>query len=307
MTTNETVSVDYVTLDVFTDRAFGGNPLAVVLDARGLADAEMQAIATEFNYSETTFLLPPADARHTAQVRIFTPVKELPFAGHPNVGTGFVVAGLGTLFGRPAGESLLFEEKAGLVPIAILKQNGAIIGARLTAPQPLFRGSGVAAEIAAECLGLAATDIASEPHPPMIASVGLPFLFVELRSRAALAKCRPASSAFASHLPIEGAGAIHVSAREGTNVHARVFADHGMIIEDPATGSANVAYAALLADLAPEPEAELAIEIVQGVEMGRPSRLSARAVKRAGKVEKAEIGGRCVGVMQGRLSFARSR
>jgi len=302
---NETVSVDYVTVDVFTDRAFGGNPLAVVLDARGLADAEMQAIAAEFNYSETTFLLPPEEARHTARVRIFTTVCELPFAGHPNVGTGFVVAGLGTLFGRPVGDSLVFEEAAGLVPIAILREDGAVVGARLTAPKPLAVGRTVVPEIVAECLGLDVAEIASEPHPPVIASVGLPFLFAGLTSRAALAKCRPAAAAFARHLPIDGAHAIHVSVRDGAEVRARVFADNGMIIEDPATGSANVAFAALNADLLAERDAEIALDIMQGVEMGRPSRLAARAVKRARKVAAAEIGGRCVSVMRGRLSFVR--
>ncbi len=302
---SETVGADYLTLDVFTDRAFGGNPLAVVLDARGLADAEMQAIAAEFNYSETTFLLPPVDARHTARVRIFTTSRELPFAGHPNVGTGFVVAGLGTLFGRAVGDTLVFEEAAGLVPIAILNEEGAVVGARLTAPQPLAVGRTIAPEIVAECVALDASEIAGEAHPPVIASVGLPFLFAEIKSRATLAKCRPVADAFARYLPAAGIHAIHLSVRDGKEVHARVFADHGSIIEDPATGSANVALAALLAGQSAEPDAEVALDIVQGVQMGRPSRLAASAVKRAGKVERAEIGGRCVTVMRGRLSFTR--
>src|ERR1700720_1365565 len=107
----------YITVDVFTDRAFGGNPLAVVLDSGGLSTAQMQAIATEFNYSETTFVLPPRDAAHDAQVRIFTPRAEMPFAGHPNVGTAFVLARTGTSYGRTiAGDRVIFEEKAGLVP-----------------------------------------------------------------------------------------------------------------------------------------------------------------------------------------------
>jgi trans-2,3-dihydro-3-hydroxyanthranilate isomerase len=303
-----TISLDYVTLDVFTDRAFGGNPLAVVLDARGLTDAEMQAVAAEFNYSETTFLLPPEDPRHTALVRIFTTHDELPFAGHPNVGTGFVVAGLGALFGRPVGESLVFEEAIGLVPVAILKEGGAVIGARLTAPQPLARGRTVPPDVVAECIGLAATDIAAAPHPPEIASVGLPFLFAELASRAALAKARPVAEAFARHLPIDGAGAIHVSVRDGTTVYARMFfPGQGTIIEDAATGSANVALVALLADRMAAADADLALDIVQGVEMGRPSRLAATARKRAGTVEAAEIGGRCVPMMRGVFSLPRHR
>ncbi len=302
---NERVSVAYVTLDVFTDHAFGGNPLAVVLDGRGLADAEMQAIAAEFHYSETTFLLPPEDTRHTARVRIFTPISELPFAGHPNVGTAFVVANLGTLFGKPVGNSLLFEEGAGLVPLALVKDGSKVAGSRLTAPRPLALGPEVTPEIVAECIGLDVAEIVAKPHPPVIASVGLPFLFASLTSRTALARCRPAAQAFARHLPIADARAIHLSVRDGANVQARVFVDHGMIIEDPATGSANVAFAALTAERMPEPDVTIALDIVQGTEMGRPSRLAAKAVKRAGKVEFAEIGGRCVAVMEGRLSFAR--
>src|SRR5271155_3703774 len=120
----------YITTDVFTDRAFGGNPLAVVLDAGGLSTAQMQAVATEFNYSETTFVLPPQDTGHDAQVRIFTVRSEIPFAGHPNVGTSFVLATQGK--NPPA--RLLFEEKAGLVPVEILTRDGKPVGAELTAP-----------------------------------------------------------------------------------------------------------------------------------------------------------------------------
>src|SRR6201995_1518491 len=142
----------YVTVDVFTDRPFGGNPLAVVLDAEGLSTAQMQAIAREFNYSETTFVLPPRAAGHDAEVRIFTVNAEIPFAGHPNVGTAFVLATRASM--PPA--RLLFEEKAGLVPVEILNENGAVIGAELTAPQPLKRLTQVGAEQAAACVSLPA-------------------------------------------------------------------------------------------------------------------------------------------------------
>src|SRR6201996_4133450 len=131
------MKLHYATVDVFTDRQFGGNPLAVVLDAQGLSTERMQALAAEFNYAETTFVLPPQDPRHTAQVRIFTPRAEMPFAGHPNVGTAFVLARLGKCHGRRIDrENMVFEEKAVLVPIALLKDGGAISGARLASPQP---------------------------------------------------------------------------------------------------------------------------------------------------------------------------
>src|SRR5882724_7254912 len=132
----------YITVDVFTDRAFGGNPLAVVLDAGGLSTAQMQAIATEFNYSETTFVLPPQDSAHDAQVRIFTVNREIPFAGHPNVGTAFVLA----IRAATPPARLLFEEQAGLVPVEILKQQGSVVGAELTAPQGLKKLTHLTAE-----------------------------------------------------------------------------------------------------------------------------------------------------------------
>src|SRR5512140_196632 len=125
----------YITVDVFTGSAFGGNPLGVVLDADGLSTEQMQAIAREFNYSETTFVLPPTDPAHDAQVRIFTVNRELPFAGHPNVGTAFVLA---TLAAKPPAR-LRFEEGAGLVPVEILSENGRVVAAELTAPKPFGR------------------------------------------------------------------------------------------------------------------------------------------------------------------------
>lgn len=302
---NDTVAVDYATLDVFTDRAFGGNPLAVVLDGRPLTEDEMQAIAAEFNYSETTFLLPARDARATARVRIFTPTRELPFAGHPNVGTAFVVAGRGEIFGRQAGDLLFFEETAGLVPVSVIKENGAIAGARLTAPQALSVGPPVAPEIVAECVGLAPEAIVTGDAAPVVASVGLPFLFAALRSREALAKCRADAQACARLLPELGTDAIHLSVRDGPRVAARVFVYQGRIFEDAATGSANLALTALAAERMAQRDAELALEITQGMEMGRPSRLFARAIKRREKIERADIAGSCVEIMRGRIVFAR--
>src|SRR6202163_590103 len=148
----------YVTLDVFPDRASGGNPLAVVLDAGGLSTAQMQAIATEFNYAETTFVLPPRDGANDAQVRIFTVYTELPFAGHPNVGTAFVLA---TQAAKPS-MRLKFEEGAGLVPVEILREGGKVVGAELTAPQPLRKLTPFSAEQAAACISLSAADIRTD-------------------------------------------------------------------------------------------------------------------------------------------------
>ncbi|NTW97270.1 MAG: PhzF family phenazine biosynthesis protein, partial [Oscillochloris sp.] len=185
-------NVPYEVVDVFTTTRFGGNPLAVITDARGLDDRLMQQIAREFGFSETTFVLPPEHPRHTARVRIFTPTAEVPFAGHPNVGTAFVLARLGAaFFGRALGDDLVFEEAAGLVAVTILRAGGAVTGAAITAPRPLELGPEVAAETVAACVSLAPEDVALSAHAPCFVSVGLPFVAAELASRAALARARP--------------------------------------------------------------------------------------------------------------------
>ena len=292
----------YMTVDVFTDRAFGGNPLAVVLDAEGLTTAQMQAVATEFNYSETTFVLPPREAGHDAQVRIFTVTTEIPFAGHPNVGTAFVLA---TRAARPPAR-LKFEERAGLVPVEILTEQGKVVGAELTAPEPLKSLSQLSAEQAAGCISLSAADIKTDRHVPQIVSVGMPFLVAELHSREALARAKPDAAGFASALPCDGAFAIYFYTRDvppgerPCELQARmVFPGASGLIEDPATGSATVATAAFLADLDPTQEGELRLAIGQGFDMGRPSLLLTRVVKKDGKVASAHVGGRCAPMMQG--------
>ena len=198
----------YVTTDVFTDRMFGGNPLAVMLDAAGLSTREMQAIALEFNYSETSFVLPPEDAAHTAKVRIFTPRTEVPFAGHPNVGTAFALARDSRFTAATQAGSFVFEEAAGLVPLRLLREAGAVIGAELRTPEALSRRSVVSREIAAACLSLDSEDIAVAVHAPQIISVGLPFLVVELASREALRLSKPNLAAHAQLLPLDGADAV---------------------------------------------------------------------------------------------------
>ena len=283
----------YVTVDVFTDQPFGGNPLAVVLDAHGLDDAAMLSITREFGYSETTFVLPPKDPAHTAHVRIFTPGGELPFAGHPNVGTAFVLAMEGN-----AAERVLFEEAAGLVPVEILREGGALVGAELTAPQTLQRLGTVSAALAAACLSLAEAEIVATTHAPVFASVGTPFLLVEVASRIVLSRAKPDIAAFAE----AKARGIYLYTRDGGNgfdLHARMFAPGGGIAEDPATGSATVTTAALLGEAAPDGETTLRIE--QGRDMGRPSTLITRTIKQAGVVRSAHVGGRCVTMMRGVL------
>lgn len=297
----------YVTVDVFTDRAFGGNPLAVVLDAGGLTTAQMQAIAREFNYVETTFVLPPHDPGHDAEVRIFTVRSEIPFAGHPNIGTAFVLASRAT---KPP-ERLLFEEKAGLVPVAIPKDGHGIAGAELTAPQRLQRLTSFSAAQAAACLSLSAGDVRLDRHAPQIISVGLPFLAVELGSREALRRARPDADAFAQIFPCDGCDAVYLytrdvpAAEQPCDLQARMFHPGSSgLSEDPATGSATAAAAALLADLAGERDAELALRIGQGVDLGRPSLLLTRVRKENGVVVASHVGGRCVPMMEGTFRLA---
>jgi trans-2,3-dihydro-3-hydroxyanthranilate isomerase len=300
----------YVTVDVFTDRMFGGNPLAVVLDAGALSTAQMQAIAREFNYSETTFVLPPRDAAHDAEVRIFTVNSEIPFAGHPNVGTAFVLA---TRADKPP-MRLVFEEKAGLVAVEVLRENGMAVGAELTAPQALTRMTELSVEQAAACLSVSAGDIVVERHLPQIISVGLPFLAVELASRDALRRARPDAAAFARIFPCDNSDAVYVYTRDvppseqPCDLQARMFhPGTSGLTEDPATGSATVAAAALLADLDPRQDGEQRLTIGQGVDMGRPSLLLTRVRKQAGTVVSAHVGGRCVAVMEGSFHLAGAR
>lgn len=301
----------YVTADVFTDRMFGGNPLAVVLDADGLSSGQMQSIALEFNYSETTFVLPPDDPAHTAKVRIFTPRIEVPFAGHPNVGTAFVAASESRFAAAAASGHFAFEEAGGLVPLTLLHENGAVVGAELRAPQSLSCKSQVPREIAASCLSLDPADIAMRIHPPQVISVGLPFLAVELVSRDALRRSKPDIAAHAALLPLDGADAVFAYWRaphEATEtvLHARTFAPLDGVMEDPATGSACAAAVTLLATLefnhpggAAGAGTERAWRIHQGVDLGRPSLLLGRTIFREGKLIDTFIGGRCVSVLEG--------
>jgi trans-2,3-dihydro-3-hydroxyanthranilate isomerase len=294
----------YHVVDVFTARAFGGNQLAVVLEAEGLSTEAMQAIAREFNYSESTFVLPPKDPANTAHVRIFTPAAELPFAGHPNIGTAHVVAQLGTLFGKEITDEVRFEEGAGLVVIDIERDGDAVSRTRLTAPQPPTSRPGPDAAALAECLSLTLADIELSRHTPIIGSVGLPFTIVELTGRDALTRARPDKGAFERHI-VEGNGdgvLLYCRTEPGdeVDIRDRMFAPLHGVEEDPATGSANAALVGFLAGLTGE-DGTHSWRIAQGVEMGRPSLLHADATREGGVVTRVRIGGQSVLTMRGEL------
>lgn len=284
-------SFPFVTVDVFTDRRFGGNPLAVFPDARGMSDAEMQALATEFNLSETTFILPPADPRNTARVRIFNRKNEMPFAGHPNVGTAWVL--------RDRGQSLRFEEIAGLVEVEIA---GDI--ATIAAPLPLSLGPEMPVELLAGCVGISASDVVAAHHKPVSASVGNSFVVAEVKGEA-LTRATPDIGRFREAAASDTAmGAnrlpLYLYAHDGERVRARMFSPLSGTVEDPATGSAATPLVALLLSLTPDEERGYLI--VQGVEMGRPSKLQCKAYRAADGI-RAKVGGGCVPVLSGTVEL----
>lgn len=290
----------FQTCDVFTDRRFGGNPLAVLLEASGLETARMQAIAREFGYPETVFVLPPDDPGHLARLRIFTPSAEVPFAGHPTIGTALTLAREGRVTAGSDGRArVVLEELAGPVPVGILFEGGRPVRAELTAPQRPAHGARLEAAPIARVLGLGPADLAAGGPTPCTATAGLAFLMVELASREALARARlDARSAEGLAEP-----AVYLFVRDsvvpGIEIRARMLAPSLGVPEDPATGSGAAALAGLLAAVDPATDGDLAWHIEQGVEMGRPSYLAAHAVKRAGRVVEARVAGGAVPVMEG--------
>jgi len=292
----------YLICDVFTETRFGGNQLAVLPQASGLSKDEMQQIAREFNFSETSFVFPP-EAGHTRHVRIFTPGHEVPFAGHPNVGTAFVLASTGEFGDIESSRTVTFEEEAGIVTMTISAAHGKIASCELAAPQSLSFGKEIPAQLVASALSLSVDDIVTATHQPQVASVGLPFLMVELRDRPALERAR-ANIAGLEAIEAEGVWpAVHLYVRtnDGFDIRARMFAPLAGVPEDPATGSANCALGGLLAHYNGDASGTFSWRIAQGVEMGRPSVLVARAAKTDGIVKATWIGGVSVLVSEGTI------
>ncbi len=301
--------VPYVVVDVFTRTRFGGNPLAVITDGRGLSDTEMQLIAREFNFSETTFVLPPEMPGNTARVRIFNRTQEMPFAGHPNVGTACVLGRQQGLFGGQPGRVMRFEEPAGLVEVRLLPDEGGQAGATITAPQQLAVGESIDPAVIAACIQLKQDNVRLERHLPCPVSVGVPFIVAEVTAEG-LSNAQPDVKAFRNAALRDGrldstsrfSLFIYTRADDGTRLRARMFAPLSGTFEDPATGSASAALAAFLATLDPRPDGEVAFAIEQGVEMGRPSEIALRVQKSQGEARRVDISGRCVEVMKGDLA-----
>jgi len=281
----------YHTCDVFTAQAFCGNPLAVLPDARGLSDAQMQSIAREFNYSETTFVLPPADARHAARVRIFTPGGELPFAGHPTIGTAFVLATTGAI--AADADEIVFEEGVGPVPVSIFRDRGRVTHCRLTAAQLPERGPPAPpAGALARMLSLADGEVL---EGSACWSCGVPFLVVPVASVDALARCALDMPLWRELLAGYATQKVYPVARiDPLHWRVRMFAPGLGVAEDPATGSAHM----------PHPAAgTVAVRLEQGIEMGRPSELAVEFDRRSGAITAVRVGGAAVTVAEGTLSL----
>jgi trans-2,3-dihydro-3-hydroxyanthranilate isomerase len=289
----------FATLDVFTDRRFAGNPLAVVLDPEGLDAAAMQAIAREFNLSETVFVLPPADSRHRAHLRIFMPASELPFAGHPTVGTAVL---LGALDAAAAGSDIVLEEGIGPVRCRTEPAGVGCGFASFELPR-LAQEVGAAAEsrMIATALGLDPDDIGFDGYVPGRWSAGNEFTFVPVRGRDAIERSQPNMAQWEEAFST-GTGAF-VFCRETVAAenafHARMFAPRLGIPEDPATGSAVAALAGMIAGRLGDGDHELGVE--QGYQMGRPSLMRLTVTVRAGKCVAGSLGGHAVMVSEGTI------
>lgn len=289
----------FATLDVFTDAPLAGNPLAVVLDAEGLDTAAMQAIAREFNLSETVFVFPPAEPRHRARLRIFTPTRELPFAGHPTVGTAVLLALRDARAEAADAVAFGLEEAIGVVPCVV--ETGAGRGrARFRLPVlPSYLGEPEAAEALAAALGLAAEEIGFGRHRPSRHGAGPAFTFLPVASLERLDALSPLG------VPAGFAEGLYAYAPDpeglGRRYRARMFAPRLGMPEDPATGSAAAAFAGVLMQFETLGDGTHDVAIRQGEAMGRPSGIDLQVVVEAGALRAVEIGGGAVLVSEGAL------
>lgn len=313
-------NVAYQVVDVFTRTRFGGSPFAIIIDARSLSDDTMQHIATELNYSETTFVLPPRDPTNTARVRIFTPANEVPFAFHSNVGTAYVLAGQTEIFERPVTNLMRFEEGAAIIDVRVVWDEGRVVGAAVRALKRLEIGPRIDVGTVAAHASLTPDSVVTSSHDPVTISVDLPFIVAELENLDALAKATPNKAIFAE-AEVRYLRPVHPSSfflytrlpNQPDRLRARMFASNSPrmqtfpppsnIPEAPATGGAAAALGAYLSVLRPEMDIINHFEVVQGVEMGRRSVIQLHIEKANGLVRSVLTQGDCVVVMQGTLAL----
>lgn len=302
------MELKFNTLDVFTNRRFGGNPLAVVHDADHLTTEQMQTITREFNLSETIFVMKPADANNTAKVRIFFPGGEMPFAGHPTLGCAILLAEMKNKPGCSFETEIRLEEVAGLVPVKVTRIGDVPHGMFKAPVVPVKVGDGPDKAIIAAALGLSADEIGFDDHKPILSKGGPTFFFVPVPSRAALEKSRPCEPAWsamvkACNAPESFVDAAYVYTRGGdgkdASFRSRMYAPGGGIPEDPATGSATALLARqlLISDKLKDGKHRFVIE--QGYEMKRPSDLVLEADVAKGDLAEVRVGGQAVRVSAG--------
>jgi trans-2,3-dihydro-3-hydroxyanthranilate isomerase len=298
----------FYTADVFSDRAFGGNPLAVFPHATGLSAVQMQKVAAEFNFSETVFVFPPETPKGTRRLRIFTPRTELPFAGHPTIGTAYVLAAIAEIPLQNEIAHIILEEGVGSIPVKIRAEKGKPIYTELTTAQlPEFGSQTPAIEDLASMLSLDATDLLAGENAPQAVSCGIPFLFIPVRNREVLGRIQLKREQWQTLLSQSWAPSVYLFTGdpelEGSDLRARMFAPALGVDEDPATGSAATALAGYLGIRHSLREGTLRWVVEQGFEMGRPSLLQVEADKEQGKIREIRVGGASVLVSEGTMEI----
>ena len=303
------MGLTYHILDVFTERLFGGNPLAVVMQADHLTPPDMQAIAREFNLSETVFVLQPTSAGHTARIRIFTPSKEIPFAGHPTLGTAALLAELRMPMLNGESDAIIaLEEEIGSVRVGVRLRQGAAAYVEFDAPkvwaEPLELGD---TEQIAAAIGLVANEVGFENHKPMLLKGSSAFGYVPVANLEAMSKIRLTAAHWSRVFTDRGVDGVYVYCRQcvrgQSSFHARMFAPDIGIPEDPATGSAAIGFARVIHEFDSLPDGASKRSIEQGLEMGRPSAISLIVTVARGKLEGVRIGGYSVRVADGTLRY----
>jgi trans-2,3-dihydro-3-hydroxyanthranilate isomerase len=303
------MQLDYHVLDVFTEQRFSGNPLAVVLDAARLSGAQMQSIAREFNLSETVFVLPAESAMHTARIRIFTPERELPFAGHPTVGTAILLADLksSAAVNGERDAIIALEEQIGPVRVGVRMRAGQAAFAEFDAPKlPDVADDAPTTDRLASVLGLIPREIGFENHKPTLISAGPRFLLVPVATLDALSRVKLNMSEWGKVISQLDCVGVYLYTRQCVHTtsafHARMFAPEAGVFEDPATGSAAVGFAAAAFSFDEHLDGTHKRIVEQGYEMGRPSAITLTLVVKGGRLTVVRIGGHAVRVAEGRLT-----
>ena len=299
------MDLEFYTVDVFSNKIFGGNPLAVFTNTDNISDDLMQSIASEINYSETVFIQKPKNKDNTAKVKIFTPKNELPFAGHPNVGAGFLLSCFPNLIpGKYSKNKMVFEEIAGLVNV-IPQYNGAtVVGSKIEAPNKFHKLETVPTSTIQNCIETNEGSIITSNDPPVVAGVGLDFVIAEVQNKEILNNARCNISAFSEADKNFSYGDDFFSLMiyyrgNQQNIFARVFAPLSGIVEDAATGSACGALGALLASQNNDTNNKYNYKIHQGEMIGRPSLINVSILKEKGQIKRTYISGECVLVSKG--------